>query len=78
MFESLLEYFHPEAFFIALCVGLLYTYLGTTTKVVFKYPTPLNAGKITYKDNADVCYRYKASETTCPLDKEEITSMTFQ
>jgi len=33
-----------------------------------KFPSPYNAGKITYKDKDDSCYKYKAEKVSCPLD----------
>ena len=37
--------------------------------VVYKYPTPENAGKIIYKDKNGVCYKYSAAQVDC--DKNE-------
>lgn len=64
---SLFDYVDPFVFLVALCVGLLYTYVSAPPQtVVIKYPTPFNAGKITYVDDAGVCYRYAVKETKCP------------
>lgn len=64
---SLLDYIDPFVFLVALCVGLLYTYVSAPPQtVVIKYPTPFNAGKITYVDDAGVCYKYAVKETRCP------------
>lgn len=38
-------------------------------QVVYKYPTPENAGKIVYKDNNGVCYQYESTPVDC--DKNE-------
>ena len=63
----------PEYFFIAFCIGILYTYLiHPKPSVIIKYPTPNNAGKILYKDDAGVCYRYKKKEVKCPANKSKI------
>jgi len=35
---------------------------GTT---VFKYPTPENVGKLTYRDKNGVCYQYSGKEVNC-------------
>lgn len=40
-------------------------------EVIYQYPTPENAGKIIYKDSADVCYTYNANEVECTGDEEE-------
>ena len=39
--------------------------LGTTL-----YPTPQNAGKVVYRDNAENCYKYEAKQVKCPKNKE--------
>jgi hypothetical protein len=70
------EYIDPLYFLIALCVGLLYTYVSSPLPhVVVKYPTPHNAGKITYVDDAGVCYKYKVSPSSCPSDTHKIKKM---
>jgi len=43
--------------------------------VTYKYPTPTNAGQITYKDKNGVCYRYSAKEVDC--DKSEAKLKTY-
>ena len=73
------DYIDPVYFFAALVVGLLYTYL-TSPKgtVIVRYPTPENAGKITYRDEADACYQYKVSPTNCPSDNTMIKQVPLQ
>ena len=59
----------PFYFFIALFIGLFIAYISTPVPdVIIKYPTPQNAGKIVYRDDSDVCYKYKADEVNCPKD----------
>lgn len=71
-----LDYIDPFYFFIALCVGLLYTYVtAPQPKIVVKYPTPHNAGKITYVDDAGVCYKYKVKPAQCPQNSQDIKKM---
>lgn len=73
------EYIEPIYFFIAFFIGMLITYVtAPIPKVIIKYPTPENAGKIIYRDNADVCYKYKAKEVNCPLDKSKIRDIELQ
>ena len=72
------DYIDPVVFLIAFSIGLLYAYISAPEPtVVVKYPTPENAGKITYRDDADVCYRYKVVETTCPV-KDMIKQIPIQ
>ena len=35
-------------------------------------------GKVTYKDNAGVCYKYRSEEVTCPKDKSVIKELPLQ
>jgi hypothetical protein len=73
------QYFDPLYFFIALSIGLFYTYLTTPMPdIIIKYPTPENAGKIIYKDRADVCYKYVSKEVSCPEDKSKIKQLDLQ
>ena len=61
------------AFWIALAVGFLIAYvLAPRPTIVYKYPTPENAGKVMYVDKSGVCYRYKAVEVGCPSDKSKV------
>ena len=70
MFE---KYIDPVYFLISFAIGIFLTYVFTPPpKIVVKYPTPYNAGKITYKDDNNVCYRYKANKVKCPIDKSKI------
>jgi hypothetical protein len=75
----LFDYIDPVYFVAALAIGLLYTYLtaGKPTLVI-RYPTPENAGKITYRDDADVCYKYKVMPVTCPADANLIKKVPIQ
>jgi hypothetical protein len=73
------NYIDPLSFFIALAIGLFLSYIyATPKKVVIKWPTPENAGKVIYKDYADSCYKYKATEIDCPDNKDEIKNISIQ
>jgi uncharacterized membrane protein YgcG len=66
----------PFYFFIALFIGLFIAYVSTPVPdIIIKYPTPNNAGKIVYKDDSNVCYKYKVDEVTCPSDKSKVKNM---
>ncbi len=47
-------------FMFALLSGILVGFMMSSSSVVVQYPTPENAGKITYIDKSGVCYRYLA------------------
>jgi hypothetical protein len=73
------DYIDPVFFLIAFVVGLVYTFVSApAAHVVVRYPTPENAGKVTYKDDADVCYRYKVIPTTCPIDVSQLRKVPLQ
>lgn len=72
------QYLFPYIYYFAAAfiVSLMYTYLNNKKPdIVIKYPTPENAGRITYKDDAGVCYRYKVIESECPSDHADIKDM---
>jgi hypothetical protein len=69
----------PWYFLIAFCIGMFVAYISTPSpEVIIKFPTPDNAGKIIYKDSANVCYKYKASKVSCPKDKSKIKEIPLQ
>lgn len=79
IFDKLSRYIDPMVFLISLCIGLFYTYITVPyPKIVIKYPTPFNVGKITYVDNNKVCYKYQMEKVTCPKNKSSINTYNFQ
>lgn len=69
----MLEYINSFYFFISFAIGLLFVYVSVPApEVVIKFPSPYNAGKITYKDKSDTCYMYKAGKVACPIEKNLI------
>ena len=72
-------YIIPLYFFISFCVGMFLVYISTPKpRIIIKYPTPQNAGKIIYKDNSGVCYKYLAKEVKCPRNTKEIKMLDIQ
>lgn len=66
---SILSVIKPIYFFTALVVGLFVVYLmQPKPEVVVKFPSPYNAGKLTYRDKAGMCYVYDADKSECPRD----------
>lgn len=62
----MLSSIRPLYFFISFAIGLLLVYLiQPMPKVVVKFPSPYNAGHITYKDSNDSCYKYDAVKVSC-------------
>jgi len=73
------EYFDPLYFFIALAIGMLIVYCTTPVpEIVYKYPTPQNAGRVVYQDDSENCYKYKAKEVKCPKKEKEINVVPIQ
>ena len=73
------NYINQVAFFISLAIGLFVSYIySPPKKIVIKWPTPENAGKVIYKDYSESCYKYKAKEVDCPDDKDEIKNISAQ
>ena len=69
----------PFYFVISFCIGILLVYLLTPVpKIVIRYPTPENSGKIIYKDDNNVCYKYNAIKIQCPKDKSKINKYPIQ
>jgi hypothetical protein len=73
-----LEYLDPLVFLIALGVGIFIAYvLLPNPTTIYKYPTPDNAGKVTYIDDTGVCYKYRATEVS-PNDDNTIQIQTIE
>jgi hypothetical protein len=73
------DYIDPVYFVAALSVGLFFTYItAPKPTVIIRYPTPDNSGKITYRDDADVCYRYRVIPTACPAARNLIKEVPIQ
>lgn len=63
----------PYVFLLSFGIGMMIAYIATPPPhVIIRFPTVENAGKITYKDDAGVCYRYRAKTTSCPDDPNKI------
>ena len=69
----------PVYFIVSFIIGLIYIHLTQAPpRIVIKYPTPHNAGKITYVDDAGVCYKYKMEKASCPANKKNINTVPIQ
>jgi hypothetical protein len=53
----------------AFCIGLIVIALTEERpEVIIRYPTPKNAGLVTYLDRASNCYEYKPKEVECSYE----------
>lgn len=70
----LLHRLDPVFFLASFVVGLLFVYLTTPARqVVIKFPSPLNAGRVVYRNAAgDSCFKYRADKGSCPKDAAKI------
>ena len=60
--------FNIFAFIIGFSIGFLYVYLVTPKKkIIVRFPTPHNCGKIVYQDEheSSMCYKYKSEIIEC-------------
>ena len=60
-------------FLAAFLIGLVICRLmEPEPDVVVKFPSPFNAGTITYRGDHGECYKYDADAVECPLEKSRI------
>ncbi len=79
MVFQILENIDPFYFIVAFSIGVFISYvLAPPPQIVIQYPTPENAGKITYQDDAGVCYKYRKVNVQCPTDKTKLKKLTLQ
>ena len=69
----MLQYISIPVFLVSLAIGLFFVYiLGPDMKTIIVYPTPDNVGQVQYKDNADNCFTYMATEVKCTSDAKTV------
>ena len=60
---------NPLYFFLSFAIGILIVYIITPPpEIILKFPSPYNAGKVTYKDKSNTCYKYRAESVPCTID----------
>jgi hypothetical protein len=75
MFE-LLNKLDPLVFFIALTLGILYTYLThKEPTVIIKYPSSKESPVYKEKDNENKCYKYSSEDVRCPTNLKDIVEI---
>jgi len=75
----LLNYISLPVFLISFAIGIFFVYvLGPEIKTIFIYPSPENADKVLFKDNADNCFLFDPVEVECPKDKSLISTLPIQ
>ena len=70
------NFFDPLTFIISLFLGIFIIYSVTPPpKIIVKYPTPENSGRVIYKDEAHNCFKVISSEVNCPDNTSLIKSI---
>jgi hypothetical protein len=70
MFGHIKVFWLITAFAIGMCVCYA---TNPQPEVVFKFPSPMNAGRVTYKvPNTDSCYKYTSNVVDCPSDEKMV------
>ena len=58
---------------LGLVLGIIGIYfLKPEAMIVYKYPTPDNSGKLTYRDKNGVCYKYTGKEVNCDANEAKL------
>lgn len=70
---EMLKHIKLHYILLGLIIGILGVFFIKPQKtIIYKYPNPENAGKITYKDKNGVCYKYNAKEVDCDTNVSRI------
>jgi len=73
---NMFKHFRFLPFLFGIVIGIVGIYFVKPQEtVIMKYPTPDNAGKVTYKDKNGVCYMYDTKKVEC--DKNEHRLKTY-
>lgn len=58
---------------IGIVVGIIgIVFIKPEMKVIYKYPNPMNADKMIYKDKNGVCYKYSVKEENCDQNESKL------
>ena len=69
----ILDKLHPFYFILAFATGLFFAYISQPRpEIVYKFPSPTNAGDVKYKDKNGQCYKYKYDKVPCPSNGQHI------
>ncbi len=63
------KFVNPYVFVISFLISLVVVYfLHPEPTIIYRFPNPDNAGKLTYQGKDKNCYKYEATEVKCPSD----------
>jgi hypothetical protein len=63
------KYINPPVFIVAFLIAVVVVYImHPEPTIITRFPSPDNAGKLTYQDENKNCYKYEANQVKCPSD----------
>ena len=63
------KFINSITFVITFVISIVVVYfIHPEPTIIYRFPNPDNAGKLTYQNKDKNCYKYKASEVKCPSD----------
>jgi hypothetical protein len=63
------RFVNPIVFVITFAISVVVVYfIHPEPTIIYRFPNPDNAGKLTYQDKDKNCYKYEASQVKCPSD----------
>ena len=63
------KFISTKIFLITFIISLILVYfVNPEPVIVYRFPNPDNAGKLTYQDKSKNCYKYEKHEVKCPTD----------
>jgi hypothetical protein len=67
------------ALIVGLCLGFILLRMYAIDRPIFyKWPSPDNMGKVTYKDKNGICYQYQGDIVDCDANKDKIRPIPLQ
>ena len=76
---NLFKFINIPVFLLSLAFGIFAVYITIPkNRKILVYPTPENVGQVQYKDDADNCFLYTATEVKCPSDPGMIKTVPIQ
>ena len=64
---------------ISFAIGLFFVYIyGPEMKTIYIYPSPENIDKVIFKDKADNCFSFQATEVVCPKNNSILSKIPLQ
>ncbi len=79
MAESNNFYVKFPGLIVGLIIGFIILRLFAIDRPIFyKWPSPDNVGKVTYKDKNGICYQYHGNIVDCDQNKKKIKPVPLQ